>query len=115
MITLYGIKNCDSVKKARRWLEAQGLEYRFHDLRLDGLDPEVLERWVERLGWERLLNRRGATWRRLDESRRRDLDEAKAVALMLEAPTLIKRPVIDTGAELLVGFDAQTYQQRLAR
>lgn len=115
MITLYGIKNCDSVKKARRWLEAQDLAYRFHDLRLDGLEPALLERWVEALGWERLLNRRGTTWRRLAEHERQGLDAARAAALMLREPTLIKRPVIDTGAELLVGFDADVYRERLGR
>ncbi len=113
MITLYGIKNCDTVKKARAWLDAQSMEYRFHDFRKDGLDSDVLEQWEAALGWEALLNTRGTTWRKLDESQREGVDRAKAVALMLAQPSLIKRPVVESGTKTLIGFNAETYAKEL--
>ena len=106
---LYGIKNCDTVKKARKWLEAHRVEYRFHDLRVDGLDPTRLSTWVRAVGWEALLNRRGTTWRGLSESERADLDEERAMALMLAHPSLIKRPVLEYGRDLRVGFKEADY------
>src|SRR3569623_647253 len=98
MITLYGFKNCDAVKKARRWLTEHGVAHRFHDFRSDGLDEKQLIDWVEQLGWEAVLNRRGTSWRTLsDVQREKIVDEASAIAAMLAHPALIKRPVLDTG------------------
>ena len=113
MLTLYGIKNCDTVKKARQWLEAQGIEYRFHDFRKDGLDLSLLERWEAELGWEALLNKRGTSWRKLEESQREGVDRAKALGLMLAQPSLIKRPVLETGTKTLIGFIPEEYSKEL--
>ena len=113
MNTLYGIKNCDTVKKAKAWLEAQGIEYTFHDFRKDGLDAGLLATWEASLGWETLLNRRGTSWRKLDESKREGLDREHAMALMLEQPSLIKRPVLETGTKTLIGFNAEEYASEL--
>jgi arsenate reductase len=110
MITLYGIKNCDTVKKARRWLQARGIEHRWHDFRADGLDPALLADWADRLGWERLLNRSGTTYRRLPPERTAGLNRERALALMLEQPTLIKRPVAARGGELRLGFREADWQ-----
>ena len=104
MITVYGIKNCDTCRKARKWLDAQGIEHRYHDFRTDGLEEKPLSAWVAALGWETLLNRRGTTWRKLPEAERDGLTPASAASLMLKNPTLIKRPVFDTGGAYLVGF-----------
>ena len=111
MVTLYGITSCDTVKKARRWLEERGITYRFHDLRKDGLDATLLGAWERALGWEALLNRRGATWRKLSEAQRCGLDRDRAVALMLAHPTLVKRPVLDLGGSIRVGFRQDEYEQ----
>lgn len=110
-MVVYGIKNCDTVKKARAWLDRRGLVYRFHNLRGDGLPPERLQAWVAALGWETLLNRRGTTWRRLPEAERADLNAERAVRLMLAHPTLIKRPVLEHPAGVLVGFSEADYAQ----
>lgn len=115
MITLYGIKNCDTVRKARRWLEAQGLSYRFHDFRSDGLELAQLEAWADQLGWERLLNRAGTTFRRLPPERKQDLDHTAALALMLEQPTLIKRPVAVRGNSVQIGFGEADWQAWLGK
>ncbi len=104
MITVYGIKNCDTCRKARKWLEAEGLEHRFHDIRADRLEPAMLEDRITELGWEVLLNRRGTTWRKLDAATRDGIVEARAAALMLEHPTLIKRSVFETSGHRMVGF-----------
>ncbi len=109
MTTIYGIRNCDTVRKARRWLEQHGVEHRFHDLRTDGLEPERLQRWLDTLGWEQLVNRRGTTWRKLSETQRADLDSAKAKSLLLANPTLVKRPVLEHGDRYHLGFTAATY------
>jgi arsenate reductase len=109
MITVYGIKNCDTVKKARRWLDERGVAYRFHDLRADGLDETTLRAWCGTVGWEMLLNRRGTTWRKLPEAEKEAVDERGAVALMLAQPALIKRPVLTKGKTVLVGFDVGAY------
>lgn len=111
---LYGIKNCDTVRKARRWLDEHGVEYRFHDFRIDGLDAKRLQAWTDELGWETLLNRRGTTWRKLPGERKEDVDSARAVELMQEQPALIKRPVLDLGPRRLVGFDPERYADLLA-
>ena len=105
-VTLYGIPNCDTVKRARAWLAAAGIVVRFHDFKKAGVPPDGLARWLDELGWERLLNRQGSTWRKLDEALRASVvDAASARALMLAQPSVIKRPVVDWGAGLTVGFD----------
>lgn len=112
MVVMYGIKNCDTIKKARRWLEAHGVEYRFHDYRADGLDEEFLHTAINELGWEALLNTRGTTWRKLDESVRAGITDAdSAAALMLEMPAIIKRPLLcASGQPMLLGFNESLYQ-----
>ena len=105
-IHLYGIPNCDTVKKARKWLEANGVEYSFHDYKKAGADAAYLARWADAVGWEVLLNRRGTTFRKLDEADKADIDRDKAIALMVEHPSMIKRPVAEheDGGRILVGF-----------
>ncbi len=115
MITLYGIKNCDSVRKARNWLEASGVAFQFHDFRQDGLDPGLLQEWIKQLGWEKLLNRRSTTWRQLPEGERADLDARKAGALMLQYPTLIKRPLLITNTGCHAGFDEKSWRKLLEK
>jgi arsenate reductase len=110
MTTLYGIPNCDTVKKAQRWLDAHGVAYRFHDLRRDGLDDALLADWIGQVGWETLLNRRGTTWRRLPEAVRAGMDGDSATRLMREQPAIIKRPVLARGRRIHVGFDADDYR-----
>jgi arsenate reductase len=109
MTTLYGIPNCDTVKKARTWLDAAGVAYTFHDYKKAGIDEATLRGWTARLGWETVLNRAGTTFRKLPEADRAGLDEDKAVALMLANPSMIKRPVIVQGEVLLAGFKPDTY------
>jgi arsenate reductase len=109
MVTIFGIKNCDTVRKARRWLDGHAVEYSFHDVRSDGLSRTQLESWVEILGWENLLNRRGITWRKLPESVRDNINKRAAVKLMLEQPAMIKRPVLDLGNSLHLGFSEATW------
>lgn len=112
MVIMYGIKNCDTLKKARRWLEAHQVEYRFHDYRADGLDAALLTGFIDELGWEALLNTRGTTWRKLDESARAAIDNADAAAaLMVEMPAIIKRPLLCApGKPMLLGFSESSYQ-----
>ncbi len=105
MVTLYGIPNCDTVKKARAWLDARGVSYVFHDYKKSGVDAAALRRWVGELGWETLLNRRGTTFRKLPPELTTQLDEARAVDLMLSHPSAIRRPVVEGAGPLLVGFD----------
>ena len=105
-LVLFGIANCDTVRRARRELTAAGREYRFHDFRKDGLDAGQIDRWIESVGWETLLNRRGTTWRQLPAETRDGIDATRARSLMLEQPTLIRRPVIEGAGEILVGWDA---------
>ncbi len=104
MITIFGIKNCDTCRAARKWLEEEGLAHRFHDFRTDGLGSEMLDEWIAALGWETLLNRRGTTWRKLPEADREKIGPESAATLMLANPTLIKRPVFDLGGVFVVGF-----------
>ena len=111
MTTLYGIKNCDSVKKARKWLESHAIDYHFHDFRQDGLDEKKLKGWVEDLGWESLVNKRSTTWKQLDSKTRESMTQSSAIKTMLENPTLIKRPVLDTGSQRHVGFSVADYTQ----
>jgi arsenate reductase (glutaredoxin) len=110
-ITLYGIKNCDTMKKARGWLASHGVQYAFHDYKSAGIDPAVLTRWCGKVGWETLLNRAGTTFRKLPEEQRQDLNERKAMSLMLAQPSMIKRPVLEHGKRLLVGFKPELYEQ----
>lgn len=113
MHTLYGIENCDTVRKARRWLEERELPFRFHDLRRDGVTPALLQTWADESGWEALLNRRSATWRGLSREQRESLDGTAALALMLAHPTLIRRPILEREGEILIGFDAQRWCEAL--
>jgi arsenate reductase (glutaredoxin) len=113
LITLHGIRNCDTVKKARAWLDAAGIPYAFHDFKTQGLPPAMLAGWVREHGWEALLNRAGTTFRKLPESAREGLDEARAVALMLEQPSMVKRPVLDLGDRRLLGFKPEAYAAAL--
>lgn len=109
MLTIYGIKNCDTMKKAFAWLDANDVPYTFVDYKKAGISATHLPDWNRRAGWQTLLNTRGLTWKRLSEEQRTDIDEAKALALMAEYPSLIKRPVADSGNSLLVGFDSERY------
>jgi arsenate reductase len=113
MVTMYGIANCDTIRKARRWLDEQSVDYRFHDYRKDGIDKTQLQSWADELGWENLLNRRGTTWRRLSDAERDGLNRDRAITLLLQYPAMIKRPLLDTGSQRLLGFDAKRYQQVL--
>ena len=112
-ITMYGIKSCDTVRKARAWLEKHGVEYAFHDYKTAGVDRKRLEAWCAELGWETLLNRAGTTFRKLPDADKEGLTAHKAVALMLAQPSMIKRPVLEAGRRLLVGFDAGEYDAAL--
>ena len=113
MIKIYGIKNCDTMKKAMAWLEANGIAHEFIDYKKAGIAETHLPDWNRRAGWKILLNTRGLMWKKLSEAERTDVDEAKALALMAAAPSLIKRPVLDTGTKLLVGFNPEIYESEL--
>ena len=110
-VTLYGIRNCDTMKKARAWLDAKGVAYAFHDYKVQGIDRERLERWTRAVGWETLLNRAGTTFRKLPDSDRKGIDQAKAIALMLAQPSMIKRPVLARSDDLIVGFKPERYAE----
>ena len=113
-ITIYGIKNCDTMKKARAWLDKQGVAYSFHDYKVSGIERDRLERWSKKAGWETLLNRAGTTFKKLPDKTKAGVDEKKAITLMLEQPSMIKRPVLDLGGgRILVGFNPETYEQAL--
>ena len=109
MITLYGIKNCDTVKKARKWLDTKGIEYQYHDFREDGVDQEAVTVWIEELGWQNLLNRRSTSWKALNEQARENMNEKAAHKAVMLHPTLIKRPLLDTGKQRYTGFSAASY------
>ena len=109
-ITIYGIKNCDTMKKARAWLEQHGVAYEFHDYKTAGIERERPERWAKKVSWETLLNRAGTTFKKLPDKDKDGLTEKKAIALMLNQPSMIKRPVLDLGGgKLLVGFKPEVY------
>ena len=112
-ITIYGIKNCDTMKKARAWLDDNGIAYRFHDYRVDGIDAATLQLWADRVGWEKLLNKAGTTFRKLPDDQKKALNRDRAIALMVEAPAMIKRPVLDYPGGLLVGFKPGEYGEAL--
>lgn len=109
-VTIYGIKNCDTMKKARAWLDGHGVAYTFHDYKAVGVDAGVLNGWAGKVGWEVLLNRAGTTFRKLPDADRDGVTEAKAIALMTAQPSMIKRPVLDIGGKLLVGFKPEQYE-----
>ena len=113
-MVLYGIKNCDTVKKARKWLESETIPYSFHDFRQDGLDQETLRQWCKKIGWNTLLNRRSTTWKKLPEEIKQKIDETTAIQHMLANPTLIKRPVLVIGDNILCGFQADMWRQTLS-
>ena len=109
-VTLYGIPNCDTIKKARKWLEQKEISYRFHDYKKSGVDEGQLREWASELGWEALLNKAGTTFRKLTDAEKSDIDEDKAIALMLANPSMIKRPVLDIGTHRIAGFKPEKYE-----
>jgi arsenate reductase len=113
-ITIHGIKNCDTMKKARAWLEAHGVAHAFHDYKTAGIDAATLQAWATKVGWEKLLNRSGTTFRKLPDAEKEGLTEARALALMQAQPSMIKRPVLALGDQLLVGFDPAAYESAVA-
>ncbi len=110
-VTIYGIKNCDTMKKARAWLEGRGVAYAFHDYKSEGIAPALLARWVAEVGWETLLNKAGTTFRKLPDADKAGLDAAKAERLMLAQPSMIKRPVLDVDGKLTAGFKPEVYER----
>lgn len=114
-VVIYGIKNCDTMKKARAWLDGHSIAYTFHDYKTDGIDKKRLDGWTKQVGWEVLLNRAGTTFRKLADKDKDALTGAKAIALMLDQPSLIKRPVLELGAKIIVGFKPEIYQAEVGR
>lgn len=112
MITLYGIPNCDTVRKARRWLDQHQISYVFHDFRKDGLKADLLEGWLKQFDWEQLINRRGTTWRQLDAETRESIDKINVVSLLQKYPAMIRRPVLDVDGRVNIGFEEQTYKEQ---
>ena len=110
LVTVYGIKNCDTIKKARNWLSDNGIDYRFHDFRADGIDAATIEQWIAQAGWETVLNRRGTTWRKLGTSIQEATNSDNVAALLVEHPAMIKRPVLDVEGVINIGFKADQYQ-----
>lgn len=108
-ITMYGIPNCDTIKKAKKWLEAEGVEYQFHDYRKQGIDTALVEQFCQQLGWENVLNKRGTTYRQLSAEQKETLNEANAIALLVEQPAMIKRPILVVGDDYHIGFKADQY------
>jgi Spx/MgsR family transcriptional regulator len=113
-ITIYGIKNCDTMKKARDWLDRKGITYAFHDYKAEGIDRSHLETWTDRAGWEIVLNRAGTTFKMLDDADKVDLNREKAIGLMLAQPSMIKRPVLEADGKLIVGFKPEIYEEAFA-
>jgi arsenate reductase len=108
-VTIYGIKNCDTMKKARTWLDNRGIAYAFHDYKTSGIDEKTLRHWAKKAGWEKLLNRAGTTFKKLPDADKAGVDEAKAIALMIAQPSMIKRPVLDIRGKLQIGFKPEDY------
>ena len=113
MIKIYGIPNCDTMKKARKWLDNNGIEYEFHDYKKQGVPEANLKKWVKAVGWEVVLNKRGTTWRKLPEDIKDNIDEASSIKVMLDNPSTIKRPVLESGKTILVGFKEDEYKTLL--
>ncbi len=111
MITLYGIPNCNTVSKARKWLTENNIDYQFHNFKKDGLDQKTINKWVDALGWEILLNKRGTTWRKLSDEIKADIDRDKAISIMLDNTSIIKRPVLDVNGTFHVGFKDEQYPE----
>jgi len=109
--TLFGIKNCDTIKKARKWLEGNGIDYQFHDFRSDGIDKNLIDSWLKQVEWETLLNTRGTTWRKLPDGVKKDTSKTRAVKIMLENPAIIKRPVLSVKNKQYVGFKDEEYKE----
>ncbi|CDN56731.1 Transcriptional regulator, Spx/MgsR family [Neorhizobium galegae bv. officinalis bv. officinalis str. HAMBI 1141] len=114
-ITIYGIKNCDTMKKARDWLDRKGVTYTFHDYKAEGIDRAHLDTWTDRAGWEIVLNRAGTTFKKLDETDKANLNREKAIALMLAQPSMIKRPVLEAEGKLIVGFKPEIYEEAFSK
>ena len=114
-VTIYGIRNCDTMKKARAWLDGHGIAYAFHDYKTAGIEETRLQNWIDTLGWEPLLNRAGTTFRKLPEGEKTDLDAEKAKRLMLDQPSMIRRPVLDVDGRLTVGFKPEVYDRAVGR
>lgn len=114
-IVLYGIKNCDTIKKAKKWLMDEGVEFTFHDYRQNGLDAVLLNKLEQQLGWEAMINKRGTTWRQLDEAVKASINKDSAKAIMLENPAIIKRPILDNGTTLALGFSTDQYQNLFSK
>jgi len=110
-VEMFGIPNCDTIKKARKWLEAEGIDYQFHDYKKEGADPVLLKQWCQSEGWETLLNRRGTTWRKLSDDVKKSVDEISSIQLMVENPSMIKRPVLVTDGKITVGFSEVDYKE----
>lgn len=109
-VTLYGIKNCDTIKKAKLWLEANGIDFRFHDFRSDGIDEKLIDDWLRQVDWQVLLNTRGTTWRKLPDDHKEGINKTKAVKIMLENPGIIKRPVLSVKRRFYIGFKEDEYK-----
>ncbi len=114
-VTIFGIKNCDTMKKARTWLEEHGIDYTFHDYKASGIDLAHLQTWTDRAGWETVLNRAGTTFRKLPDEAKVDMGQDKAIGLMLEQPSMIKRPVLEKDGTLLVGFKPELYAEAFGK
>ena len=110
MITVYGIKNCDSVKKARKWLQEHNIEHRFHDVRTEGIETETIQNWIDQVGWQVVLNKRGTSWRNLDSHQQQNVTESNLASLLQSNPTLIKRPVLNVDGIISIGFSPDSYQ-----
>ena len=110
MITLYGISNCDTVKKAQKWLDANNVSYTFHDFRKDGIEETQVSQWLDTLGWEKVVNKRSTTWRGLSDDKKANMDAELALSEIMVQPTLIKRPVLDDGQSIMIGFSDKQYQ-----
>lgn len=112
---MYGIPNCDTIKKARKWLQQHAVDYRFHDYKKLGIDEDQLKNWVETMGWEQLINKRGTSWRKLDETTRADMNDQTALRVMQENPSIIKRPLLQVRDQFIIGFDEAEYRKEFAR
>lgn len=113
MYRLYGIKNCDTIKKAKKWLESHNIDYQFHDYKTQGVPQKELKEWVKQQGWQVLLNKRSTTWRKLDDTKKNSVDESSAIEIMLDNSSIIKRPVLAMKGEIIIGFDESCYEREL--